>query len=154
MLLRDLKDLVGVAARRAAAQVGDPQVAGVHEADELRRFVVQQRVRPDRVARASPGVGEPRPDVGRLLVAGRRVAAVAIDAAEPDSLGLAVRLVLSLVAGEAARTLGGGRLGGLPREVESAQLWRDRETARTRAWPGGRPHARGGLDGGVWALAS
>ena len=65
-------------------RVGDAQVAGVDEADELRRLVIQQRVRADRVGRGSPGVGEARPDVGVLLVAWRRVAAVAVDAAEPD----------------------------------------------------------------------
>ena len=74
-----------MAARRAAAQVRDPQVAGVHEPDELRRLVVQERVRPDRVARGAPGVGKPGPDVGLLQVVGPRVAAVAIDAAEPDA---------------------------------------------------------------------
>ena len=74
MLLRLWSTSLGVAARRAAAEVRDAQVAGVDEADELGRLVVQQRVRPDRVAGASPGVGKPRPDVGPLQVVrfGRR----------------------------------------------------------------------------------
>ena len=109
MLLLTCRTSLGVAV--AAADVGNAQVARIDEPDELGRFVIQQRVGPDRVARGSPGVGKPGPDVG--LPAGRRlrVAAVAIDAAEPDGLGLAVRLVLSLMAREAARALGGGLPG-------------------------------------------
>ncbi len=121
--LADLKDLVGVAVGGAAAQVGDPQVAGVHEASEFGRFVIQERIRADRIARGAPGFGKPGPDVGPLLVVGRGVAAVAIDAAEPDRLGLAMRLVLSPVARDAAAALGGGRCVGLPREVDSVELW-------------------------------
>ena len=55
-----LQHLLRVAAGRAAADVGDAQVAGVDEADELGRLVVEQRVRADRVGRRRPGVGEPR----------------------------------------------------------------------------------------------
>ena len=75
-----LEHLFGVAARGAAAQVGDAQVARVHEANELRVLVIQECVRPNRIARAPPRVGKPRPDV-RLSLVGRRlwVPSVAVD---------------------------------------------------------------------------
>ena len=46
----NLQDLVGVAARCAAAQVGYPQITGVHEANKIGAFIVQEGVGPDRVS--------------------------------------------------------------------------------------------------------
>ena len=59
-----LQHLAGVAAGRAAADLRDAQVAGVDEADELRRLVVEQGVGAHGVGRRPPGLGETRMDVG------------------------------------------------------------------------------------------
>src|SRR5207244_4262697 len=105
--------------------VRDPQVARVDEADELGRLAVQERVRPDWVGRAGPALREPGPDVGQPLVGRGRVAAVAVNAAEADRLGLGVWVVLPLVALDAPGALGGGLLGRLAREVDGPRFrWR------------------------------
>ena len=112
-----LQHFLGVAVGRAATQVGDAQVAGVDEADELGRLVVEQRVGADRVGRRGPGVGIARLDVGRFLDGGCRVAAVAIAAAQLERV-LAVRVAHVLVALHAADTLGCGLLGRLLHQVD------------------------------------
>src|SRR5262249_26555807 len=135
--LAHLEDLVGMAARGAAAQVRHAQIARIHEPDERRRFVIKQRVRPNRIARASPGLGEPGPDVRMMLIGGLGIAAMAIHATEPDRRGFAMWLVLSLVAGDTPRALGGGLLRSLPREVNALELGGERERRRYRLhhWP-------------------
>ena len=94
--LLDLEDLVRMTV--AAAQVRDTQVTRIHESDELRRFMIRAACMTGRGCPCMPRLRETGPDVGLLEVVGSRVAAVAIDAAKPHRLGLAVRLVLSLVA--------------------------------------------------------
>src|SRR5207248_9930837 len=96
--------LARVAADGAATDVGDAEIAGVDEADELGRLVVEQGVGPDRVAGAGPGVGEARPDVGAVDVGAAGVAAVAVGAAELDGF-LEVRIETVLVTGDAAGAL-------------------------------------------------
>src|SRR5947208_14301205 len=96
----------------AAADVGNAEVAGVDEADELRVLVIEDRVRADRVGAGPPhvrvarfwggGAIACRPGGRILLVA---VAAVAVDAAEVDG-GLDVHVADALVAGGAGLALG------------------------------------------------
>ncbi len=55
-------------------------------------------------------------------VGGRRVPPVTIDAAQSDRLGLEMRIVLIVVARQAASTLGRGVLGALPRQVDPLKM--------------------------------
>ena len=88
--------------RGAAADVGDAEVAGVDEADELGRFVVEQRVA------SGPGWPTSARTAGSagctwawFLSRQFGVAAVAVGAAEAERV-LAVRVADALVAGHAA----------------------------------------------------
>ena len=133
-------DLAGVAARRPARDMRHPEVAGVDEHGELGRLVVEQRIRPDRVARASPGFGVSGLDVGELLDPGVGVAAVAVGAAQLDRR-LVVGVDRPLVAVEAADALAADLGVGLARQVDADEARRDRVGVRRR---GGGP-LRGGL---------
>ena len=77
-------------------------------------------------------------------------ATVAIDATQPDGLRLDVRVVLSLMAGDAADALGRGRLGRL-----LARGRRRRSPAGRGRLAVGAAHGLGGRGGelgaGVWA---
>ena len=136
----------------AAAQVGDPQVAGVDEPDEGGRLVVQEGIGPHRVCGGAPGFGVLRPDVGAGAVGRGRIAAMAIDAAEPDRL-LAVRVMGTVMALHAAEALLVGHLDRLFRQVLTGKLGGDREGAGvgvTRWWRrclGRRRHLRDSLGG-------
>ena len=86
MLLRFCSDFLRMAAGRAAADVRDAQVAGVDEADELGRLVIEQRVRAHRVGRRRPGLADSAGATWALsLSRGVGVAAVAVGAAEVDA---------------------------------------------------------------------
>ena len=104
MLLRTLQHFVRRGSRRAAADVGDAQVAGVDEADELGRLVIEQRVRAHRVGRRRPGVAGSAARRGRAsLSVARRVAAVAVE--QPSrTVSLSCRSCDALVAVDAARS--------------------------------------------------
>ncbi len=117
----------GLQVAGAAGLAHDAVIRGIHEADELGRLAVQQRVAAHRVRARGPVpvVGEARQHVrgiARLRVPGARIdrravpahagiAAVAIGAAEDDR-GARVhgRLVRLAVAVHAAAALGGGLL--------------------------------------------
>src|SRR5262249_10163735 len=102
----------------AACDVGDAQVARVDEANEVRRFMVEQRVRAHGIARGAPDFGEARGDMSAMLDVGRRIAAVAIDAAEIDGR-LFVRIDRVLVAFEAASALDVGLSPGLLTQLDA-----------------------------------
>ncbi len=118
----------------AAGRLGDAQIARIEEADELGRLVIQQGVRPDRVARGRPVLREAGMDVG--LFSGRcaGIAAVAIGASEShdglaiDPLGMHVADVG--VAQHAALALG-RRVGfRLPQQVVRRGAWQYRAGRR------------------------
>ncbi len=67
-----------------AAHVRHAEIARIDESDELGRLVVQKRVGADRLGTGGPGVGEAGKDVRAFLRISRRIAAVAIAAAQPD----------------------------------------------------------------------
>ena len=136
MLLRTASISVGMAI--AAGRVGDAQIARIDEADELGRFVVEQRVRADRIARGRPGLREAGMDVG--LFGGRcaGIAAVAIGASEShdwlsiDPLGMHVADVG--VAQYAALALG-CRVGfRLPQQVVGRGARQCRVGRRATLW--------------------
>ena len=91
---------------KAAGLFRHAQVAGIDEADELGRFVIEPDARVRRIGRGFPELLVVRQDV-RLLFrqAARGIAAVAIGAAEHDVRGLVHRLdaVVALVAADAFR---------------------------------------------------
>jgi hypothetical protein len=68
-----------------------------------------------------------------VLVVGFSISAVAIDTPQPDRFRLAVRIVLSLMAGKAAGAFPGGRVGSLTGEVDPLELLRHWEWLE-RAW--------------------
>src|SRR5262249_31816021 len=105
-----LQHLLRMATAGAAGDVGNAQVAGVDEAADLRRVVVEQGVGADGVGRGAPGVGEARGDVGPFLGDGTGVAAVAVAAAEATRL-LEVRVAGTFVALQAAGALDAGGVG-------------------------------------------
>ena len=103
MLLRTCS--TSLAWQRAAADVGDAQVAGIDEADELGRLVIEQCVGADRIGRTSARPRGSAAARGPFLGRRRRVAAVAIAAAELDRL-LVVQVADALMALHAADALG------------------------------------------------
>ena len=96
----------GFLVARAAGDVRDAQIAGVDEADELGRLVVQNDVRVGWVCGALPKLRVARGDVGfAQREAGRGISAVAIGAAEDDVRAGVHRMIFdSFVAFEAAAT--------------------------------------------------
>ena len=100
----------------AAGDWSNAEVAGIDEADEFGRLVVEERVGPHRIGGARPGVAFLGVDVGGLLGEGVGIAAVAIGAAEVD-IRAAVHVADTCVAGDAALALGRGGRGGLAGEV-------------------------------------
>ncbi len=130
--LLDERDLGGVAAGLAAALSGRAQVAGIHEANELGRFLVERREATLRVGRRLPQVVHPRPHVGLPLgrVVGRRaggrvggldhvaLAAMTVDAGRLDGRGLVHRRRIGLrVTAHATRILLVDVELGLPAQV-------------------------------------
>ena len=65
----DFQHFLGMAV--TATDVGHAQIAGIDKANELWRFVIQQRVAPHRIAGTRPGIGKTRKDVGALLSSSR-----------------------------------------------------------------------------------
>ncbi len=98
--------------------MSDAQIARIDEADELGRFVIQQRVRAHRIGRSGPGVGKPGMNVGFIHGRRARVSAVAIDAAEANRR-LVVHIADVLMAGDAALALGGSVGFGLPGKIDA-----------------------------------
>ena len=118
--LADLSAPRAVAAGGAAADVGDAQVAGVDEADELGRLVVQQRVGAHRVGRRS---ARPRGSAGwtwAVCTCPSPSASPPWQSTQPRCKRLlVVGIVDVLVAGDAADALGGGLLLGLLEQVDA-----------------------------------
>src|SRR5262245_54266496 len=121
---------------RAARDMCNPQIAGIHEADELGCFVVQNGVRADRIGRAPPYFGEARSDMGCFLGRGRRIAAMTIAAAQVERnrlLRTEVGVNGVLMTVDASRAFGEGHLLRLPQQVDPLSLRRMRITVSATA---------------------
>ena len=102
----DLGGLTDVAAFVAAGLVGDAEIAGIAEADELGSFAIEFGVIADRVGAGGPGGTNARVDVGRGFFGGIGIAAVAVDAGDVDGGGRVHRLDTDVAfGGLAARGL-------------------------------------------------
>jgi hypothetical protein len=80
-----LEDFIGMAL--ATSDVGHPQIARVHESNELRTFMVQCCIATHRIGRAGPNVGIPRRDVGTLFGEVIGITTMAIHAADLNRIG-------------------------------------------------------------------
>src|SRR5262249_4443517 len=114
-----LRDFVLMAI--AATEVGDTQIAGIDEADEFGRFVVEQSVGTNRIGRRAPGVGKAWMNVGVFLDVGGRVAAVAVDATQVDG-PFVVRVGGILVALNAAGAFDIRLAFGLFAQIDAPRL--------------------------------
>ena len=109
----------------AAADVCNPQVAGIHKPNKLWRFVVEQRIRPNRIRRTGPGFFLGGMDVAGLLRNRRAVAPMAVRAAQ-SHIGAAVHVAHPSMAGDAALALEGNLFQGLVGEIDPEQFWGQR----------------------------
>ena len=120
------------AVAKAAGLLRDAQIAGIHEADEFRRFVIEPDIGIRRIGGGLPELRVPRQNV-RLLFrqAARGIAAVAIGAAEHDMLGLVHRLD-ALMALQAADAFGIGFAPAFDRSSFAAAKLRVRSSMSQR----------------------
>ena len=138
-----------------AGLLGDAEVAGVDELDELGGLVVEEDGRFGRVGGALPELGVERGDVGLAhREAGGGIAAVAVDTAE-DDVGGSVHVLDTLVAldtaGGFAMGLGAGLVdfvGGFGRRTDGRVVGRQRGGGRAGDDFGGGAR---GVDGGAGA---
>ena len=128
----------------AATDMSDAEVAGIDEANEFGRFVVQQRVGADWVARCGPSGGQTWLDVRCFLGHSVGIAAVAIATAELDGWQV-VHVLDALVTIYAAPAFAHGVGVGLAKQVFGGQgSWGERE------WFNGLWDWHG--NGGSWSI--